>query len=151
MKHISYEEWMKYVKNELTDTVREVYDDHLYSCDQCLEPYLQAVDEYESELPVLSNEDEFTDLIMAQVKKAAKHEPEVSTPFYQKTFFHYAIAAAMTILFMSSGVFQSITKYVYTVQSSEITESTPSVTEEFVNKTLAWMDTIEIKNQEANN
>lgn len=151
MNHISYEQWMSYVKNELTDTVREVYDDHLYSCDLCLEQYLQAVEEYESELPAISNEAEFTDMIMAQVKQTKKQESESPTPFYQKTIFHYAVATAMTILFMSSGVFQSITKYVYTVQSSEITESTPSVTEEFVNKTFAWMDSIEINNREANN
>lgn len=147
MNHVSYEQWQLYVKNELNDDVREGYDEHLYSCDQCLEVYLMAVTEFESELPVLSNADEFTNMIMAEVSNEKK-KYEVTSPFYQKTIFHYGIAAAMTILFMTSGVFQSITKYVDNVQSPNIEESTPSVTEELVNKTFAWMDNI--KNEEAN-
>lgn len=149
MNHFSYEQWIQYVKNELEEQVREVYDDHLYSCDQCLEIYLQVVEEHESELPVINDVDSFTNSIMAKVSETKVKQEETRTPFYQKTMFHYGIAAAMTILFMTSGVFQTITKYVDNVQSSGIEEGTPSVTEELVNKTFAWMD--DLKNEEANN
>lgn len=150
MNHVSYEEWAKYVKNELEDDVREVYDDHLYSCDQCLELYLEAVTVLESELPTLSNPDSFSDLVMAEVSKTKKKWSKKPAPFYQKTSFHYILAAAMTILFMTSGVFQSITKYVDAVQTPQIEESTPSMTEGLMNKTFAWMDTFNINNREAN-
>jgi predicted anti-sigma-YlaC factor YlaD len=150
MNHISYEQWMQYVKNELESQVREVYDDHLYNCDQCLELYLQAVSEHESELPVLSSTDTFTNSIMEQVSETKKPLTKKNGPFYQNTLFHYAIATAMTILFMTSGVFQSITQYVDTVKGPSIEERTPSVTEELMNKTFAWMDTFDINNKEAN-
>lgn len=150
MNHVSYEEWVKYVNNEINDNVREVYDDHLYSCDQCLELYLQAVTELESSLPVLSNADDFTDLVMADVSQVKKKLPEKQAPFYQRTSFHYIVAAAMTLLFMTSGVFQSITKYAGAVETPSIDESPPSMTEEIMNKTFAWIDTFEIKNREAN-
>lgn len=146
MNHVTYEQWMLYVKNELDEQVREGYDDHLYSCDECLELYLQAVDEVESQLPLLTNANDFTNSIMAQVEKTKKTNTKVA--FYQKTAFHYGIAAAMTILFMSSGVFQSITKYVDAVQEPTIEERKPSVTEGLVNKTFAFMDNM--KNREAN-
>ncbi|MGG0717929.1 hypothetical protein ABE096_10125 [Robertmurraya massiliosenegalensis] len=149
MNHISYDEWKLYVKNELNEVDRERYDDHLYTCDQCLELYLEAVNEVETELPVLSNEDDFTNLIMAQVSESKENVPEAKGPFYQKTLFHYALAVAMTLLFTMSGVFQSITSYVDAVEGPELKESTPSVTEELVNKTFAWMD--HMKNKGADN
>lgn len=145
MNHFSYEQWTQYVKNEVDEKVRTRFDDHLYSCDQCLEVYLQVVANESDELPILVNEDEFTNIVMSKVaNKTTK-----AIPFYQKTVFHYAIAVAMTILLMSSGVFQSITKYVDNVQSPSLQQVTPSVTEEFVNKAFAWMDTFDIKNKEA--
>lgn len=147
MNHYSYEQWTAYVKNELEEQVREVYEDHLYSCDQCLEIYLQAVEVFESELPVITDADSFTNSIMAQVSETKEKERETKLPFYQKTFFHYTLAAVMTILFMTSGVFQSITNYVDNVQRPYLEERSPSVTEGLVNKTFAWMDTI--KNEEA--
>ena len=65
---------------------REELEGHLYSCDQCLEHYLQALSENESSLPVLTNESGFTDLVMAEVSKqksvneksAAVKQPEKS-------------------------------------------------------------------------
>jgi predicted anti-sigma-YlaC factor YlaD len=139
------------VNNEIDEKVREMYEDHLYSCDQCLELYLQAVAEFEDNLPVLSNEADFTDIVMSKV--TIKHDSikkEKAAPFYQKTIFHYVIAAAMTILLMTTGVFQSITHYVETVQSPHVQEKSPSLTEGIMNKTFAWMDSIEKKNKEAN-
>ena len=77
MMHYSFEEWMKYVENELAEDVREIYEDHLYSCDQCLDLYLQAVAEEESKLPAMTNEANFTDFVMAQVS-------EIKLPVVQK-------------------------------------------------------------------
>lgn len=148
MKHPVFEEWLKYVKNEISDDVRQAYDDHLYSCDECLQSYLQAISELENELPVLSNADTFTDSIMAEIT-TSKPNTKNKVPFYQKTVFHYTIAAAITILFMTSGVFQSITNVVGSVQTPNIEEEPPSITEELLNKTFAWMDSFEMKNREA--
>ena len=58
MKHFSYDEWLNYVKDEINDKAREELESHLYSCDQCLEHYLQALSVNESSLPILSNESE---------------------------------------------------------------------------------------------
>ena len=156
MKHYSEQEWMKYVENELDKDVREVYENHLYSCDQCLDIYLQAVAEVETELPVITNEADFTDLVMAQISESkvpkiqdVKEIRKTSKRFYQAAIFHYSIAAAMTILLMSTGVFQSITKYTENVQNPSFQEKRTSMTEGIVDKTFAWMDSLESKNKEA--
>ncbi len=154
MKHYSYEEWMTYVKNEVDKAERESFEDHLYSCDQCLDCYLQAVAEVENELPVIENEADFTNVVMAQI--AESKQPKIptikekrKTPFYQTAIFHYSIAAAMTILLMTTGVFQSITKYTESVQTPNFHEKETSVTEGIVDKTFAWMDSLEKKSKEA--
>lgn len=53
MEHFSLEEWRKYAKNELSEPERELYENHLYICDQCLEVYLEAMDEEEDSLPAM--------------------------------------------------------------------------------------------------
>ena len=154
MTHYSYEEWMKYVKNELVQEVQEIVENHLYSCDQCLDLYLQAVTEVESELPFISNDTHFTDVVMAQVLeiqlptiKSVKENRNGKKRFYQLAVFHYTIAAAMTILLMTTGVFQSLTQYAENVQSPSFQKKETSMTAGVVAKTFAWMDSLEEKNK----
>jgi anti-sigma factor RsiW len=133
---------------------REEVEDHLYSCDTCLSLYYAAIEGQEDQLPTLSNDEEFTELIMSQVA-GWKSDGEMSQqkqsgerkPLYQSAIFHYAVAAAMTLLLMTTGVFQSVLQYVDTVQNPK--ETRPSFTEEMMNHTFSWMNSIEQKNKEA--
>ncbi|WP_066071360.1 anti-sigma factor family protein [Neobacillus soli] len=170
MKHYSYDEWLQYVKNEINEKTREEIESHLYTCDQCLEDYLQAVSANESSLPTLSNVSNFTDLVMAEVTKQkdvvsntisnlntvskvpsvpdTKRDERKSNqkkPFYQQAAFHYLLAAAATILLMFTGAFQSLATYANSVESQQVQEKKPSVTEGVINKTFAWMDSLEKK------
>lgn len=155
MRHYSIEEWMNYVKNEFDQDVREEYENHLYTCDQCLDVYLEAVTAAESELPEMMNDIDFTNSIMAQI--AESYPPSVnvvkkrkeSRPFYQTAIFHYTVAAGMTILLMTTGVFQSITQYTVSVQTPSFQEKRTSVTEGIVDKTFAWMDSLDKDSKEA--
>ena len=110
MKHFSYDEWLIYVKDETNEKTREEFESHLYTCDQCLGLYLQAVSVHESSLPILSNESSFTDLVMTDIskQKAGNKKPEVQKPtvkakkpFYQQAAFHYLLAAAATLLLIT--------------------------------------------------
>ncbi len=153
MKHFSYDEWLRYVKDEFSGKTREELESHLYTCDECLEHYLQALSVHESSLPVLTNGSEFTDLVMAgvskqsEMSKAATKQPEKSIkPFYQQAAFHYLIAAAATLLLTFSGVFQSLATYSSAVDdSAHSKDKKPSVTEGVIDKTFAWMDSLEKK------
>lgn len=155
MKHFSYDEWLSYVKDEVNGKNREELESHLYTCDQCLENYLLAVSEHESSLPVLSNEISFTDLVMAEVSKQKEfsQKPAVlkqlvkkKKPFYQQSAFHYLIAAAATLLLTFSGVFQSLATYASAIEAPQhIKEKKPTVTEGVIDKTFAWMDSLEKK------
>jgi hypothetical protein len=151
MKHFSYDEWLNYIKNDITENIREEFENHLYTCDQCLELYLQAIAEHESSLPTLPNESIFTELVMSEVSKQHSKESAVEQKetkkslFYQHAAFHYFLAAAATLLLMFSGVFQSLATYASAVEAPTIQEKKPSVTEGVIDKTFAWMDSLEKK------
>ncbi|MEH7334094.1 hypothetical protein V7161_15725 [Neobacillus drentensis] len=152
MKHYSYDEWLQYVKEEISEQERENYERHLYTCDQCLDAYLQAVTANESSLPILSNEGNFTDLVMVEVSKQKQESAAPNPnkkPIYQQAIFHYLLAAAATILLMLTGAFQSLATYANSIESPQkVQEKKPSVTEGVIDKTFAWMDSLE--NKEAN-
>ncbi|MFJ5717363.1 hypothetical protein [Neobacillus sp. NPDC093127] len=156
MKHYCYEEWVQYVKNEMNDQKREQLENHLYTCDQCLEQYIQAMAANETSLPILSNESSFTDMVMSEVSKQKEAVPDTipgvrkptnrKKPFYQQAAFHYLLAAAATLLLTFSGAFQSLASYAKSIESpTQVQEKKPSVTEGVINKTFAWMDSLEKK------
>ncbi|WP_026564683.1 anti-sigma factor family protein [Bacillus sp. UNC41MFS5] len=155
MKHYSFEEWLQYVNDEVNEKTKEELENHLYMCDQCLTQYLQAVEAGEPSLPILSDSSDFTDLVMAKVSKQKTVVPdtEIDTeiskmkkkPFYQQAVFHYLLAAAATLLLTFSGVFQSLAAYASSFEKPQIQEKKPSVTEGVINKTFAWIDSLEKK------
>ncbi|MFL6563088.1 MAG: hypothetical protein ACJ8MO_44205, partial [Bacillus sp. (in: firmicutes)] len=127
MKHYTYDEWLQYVKDGINEKTKEELEDHLYTCDQCLNDYLMAMEANESSLPILSDVSSFTELVMAEVSKQKTAVPDTdrnlitmliapSVPdtkvkkkrLYQHAVFHYLLAAAATILLTFSGVFQSL-------------------------------------------
>lgn len=145
MSHINEEEWTLYVNNGLSDHIREEYENHLYDCDHCLQLYLKALANHENQLPVIENEEAFTEKIMTKVRKK---QPK-PVPYYKKAAFHYIVAAAATIFLTLTGVFQSISSFVDTVQNPVVMQKKePSFTEGMMNRTFAWVDSIEEKNKE---
>lgn len=157
MKHFTYDEWLQYVRNEINENIRDEFERHLYTCDQCLDYYLQAVEENESSLPILSSEGRFTDLVLGEVTKAkqlkvaaskkSKAQPKTNAkkPFYQQAVFHYLLAAVATLMLTFTGAFHSLAVFAGTVETPHFQEKRPSVTEGVINKTFTWMDSLEKK------
>ncbi|PLR75667.1 hypothetical protein CU633_19750 [Bacillus sp. V3-13] len=155
MNHFSIEDWKKYLKNEISDDARGTYENHLYSCDQCLEVYMLALAEEEAALPAIEKETDFINMVMnsiAVVKQESQQEkqPKRSTRYYQTAAFHFVLAAAMTLLLMGTGVFQSVTGYTDTIENRNLQEKQPSITEGIMDRTFTWLDSFNMKNKEAN-
>jgi anti-sigma factor RsiW len=154
MKHYTYDEWLQYVRDEIHSENRDELENHLYTCDTCLEHYLQAIAVNESSLPTLSNDSSFTDAVMAGVTKEKVRVPDKqkdvhksadTKPFYQQAAFHYLLAAAATLLLTFTGAFQSLATYAGAFETKQIQQKRPSMTEGVMNKTFAWMDSLEKK------
>lgn len=172
MKHYSKEEWKKYVLNELNEHERELYESHLYTCDQCMDLYVQIVTEHEEALPDLLHEKTFTNAVMDEIMKSTaeqydqledkphsliaedttKDQYQVSKKkkkrYDQSSAFHYLLAAGMTVILMVSGAFHSVIEIAETVQSSQFQKEKTSVTEDLMDKTFSWMDSIDEKMKE---
>ncbi|EOR21515.1 hypothetical protein KGR20_09795 [Cytobacillus oceanisediminis] len=149
--HYSKDDWMKYVNDELNEKERAFLENHLYTCDQCLELYIDAVDMQEEILPSISDEAAFMNDIMQKISfenmEIEKIE-ERKRPFYQSSIFHYAIAASLTLILMSAGFFQSIIKHTETIQKAEVSLKEEPKSGGLVDKTFAWMDSFDSSKKE---
>ncbi|WP_280771657.1 anti-sigma factor family protein [Salipaludibacillus daqingensis] len=141
MNHQTKEDWIDYVNDELPEETRAVYEEHLYSCEKCMETYLHVIEESSHLLPDVENEQSFVEGVMTRIEKEPTHFKTTKTGkpkrvFYKQTAFHYVLAASLTVLLMSSGVFQSIRTYVDEVQKVTISEESPSITEQIMSLTF---------------
>ena len=153
--HISLEKWLEYVKGNLNEQTRVLYEEHLYNCDQCLELYLTAIEMEEKHLPYIQNEDHFTNMIMEKVKIEHEDEEPIEQnvdhtaltskqKFYQSAIFHYVVAAAMTFLFMSTGVFSQVIHYVNALEE----KNERSIVEVIMNQSFSLLNTLDKDNKE---
>ena len=148
MIHFKQIDWKKYIDNKLSDDQREKMEDHLYSCDQCLEFYMELISGDSACMPLVSDEN-FTERIMSEISFEHVIPPQSKKKaLYQHPVFHYAIAASITFILMTSGFFQNITGIVSTVEAASITESEDAVSSSLMNKVLSLIEIIEPKQKE---
>ncbi|THE12181.1 hypothetical protein E1I69_11715 [Bacillus timonensis] len=144
MRHFSNEEWLLYIKDQLEEPKREELENHLFSCDQCVEVYTELVESHAEEIPYLDN-DSFTDGV---IQKLPLTKERLGKSFLQSPIFHYGIAAVVTLTLMSTGVFQSMTGIIGTVEASSFSEQKQSVSNQLMEKTLSLFDIIETNHEE---
>lgn len=140
MNHIPYEKWYYYVRDELDEEVREQYDAHLYGCDQCLAVYLSAIEAVDRQMPMMTKESSFTDEVMHKVSNRKGMEQPVTTK-KPNMAFHYIIAAAMTLILMSSGIFTQLVNMATDYESLHKSES--SIVWELMDKSISIIDKVE--------
>ncbi len=145
MRHFSNEEWMSYINDRVSKTTCEELEDHLLSCDQCLAVYMEMIDRQAEELPVI-NTSGFADAIIAELPQRKVRKKVL----YQRTLFHYAVAAVITLTLMSAGFFQSITGVVTSVEAASLSKPEKSVSNSLMEKTLALFEVFDIKQKEVN-
>jgi anti-sigma factor RsiW len=155
MRHYSSEEWLAYVEGKLSAENQREYEDHLYNCDVCLQLYTACMVSLElgsvTSSSISSDLNEaFTEQIMTRIKSEKQLLPKLSTPLrktalYRKPVFQYALAAAITLILMTTGVFHGITGGIG--QQSLTTKQTvyASYTDQLMDKTVAMLDSIQLK------
>jgi len=125
MKHYTLAQWELYSGGLLSNEERSAYETHLSTCDPCLELYMQSLERAADSYPALNNETALAEAVMERIHQT---EPAVTSPpfipsqsarpgkvrktpaFTRHPLFHYTVAAAITVILMSSGAFQSLTE-----------------------------------------
>ncbi|OCA82998.1 hypothetical protein A8F94_17785 [Bacillus sp. FJAT-27225] len=152
MKHYELADWQLYTSGKVSRSYEAEMEDHLYSCSQCLNLYMQAIELAEGNLPIVEDS-RFTEKVMNQLGneqgfyKSKNGNSKANQYSYKKQLVHYILAAVATLVLTFSGVFQSITGLAGTTGSIKPQTNKPSYTEEFIAKTFAWKDSLE-KNKE---
>lgn len=169
MNHPGQSLWEKYVEGSLEESVREQCEEHLAACEQCLGLYMNVL-EQQQELPQLTDETVFLEAVMERYDAARwdqedgrlvmPDEPEhklkgsgaergIERPPRRKglhPIVHYAVAAIITAVLMSAGVFDSLTERMgqLEMQHSEGAEARP-VSERLLDKTSEMIDSLHAK------
>ncbi len=144
MRHITNEQWLAYVKDELDEKVRIDYEGHLYGCDQCLALYIEAVEMVEQQASIITT-DEIIQSVNTSV--AMKQPKDIKEPsFYKKALFHYMVAAAMTLVLMSSGIFSQLIDVVSDIESEDANRS--SVTSKIMDSSTSIIEQVQVKEGE---
>ncbi|TKD72165.1 hypothetical protein [Pseudalkalibacillus hwajinpoensis] len=139
MNHYTLEEWMRYARDELDVEEQTEYENHLDHCEHCLTLYMNAIECIEEELPEIENPSLYTDELMKQIPFEPVEAIPVKKKWYENRAFHYVLAAAMTFLLMTTGVFSQLT----TVPKEFEQNQRSSFTEDVLNKTTSLIDRVE--------
>ncbi|MBP1153229.1 MULTISPECIES: zf-HC2 domain-containing protein [unclassified Paenibacillus] len=160
MNHRRTETWLQYVRDELTSAERATCEAHLDSCDACFELCMQCLEQAGDLLPELENQEAFSEAVMIRLEqelpptRLVDMVPEQSKrklriPWIQHPFFHYAVAAAITLILMNTGVFQTLTQQIerFDTAAGKKVEAEAvlhgSVSEKLMNKTIGMLDSIQ--------
>lgn len=153
LKHVTIEQCRHYILGQLSDHDQQTFEDHIYTCDQCLSMYMTTIEQHSMTLPHISDEAQFTDDTMDLLLEEtlpSKVMSITSKPrtkrWYENTIAYYTIAAGITIFLMSTGVFDSL------MQLTNITktERQTSLSDTLMNKTVSMIDVIEKNNKGGN-
>lgn len=161
MSHIPVEQWQRYVDDHMTPEEREQCDSHLNVCDLCLALYMQCLEQAEARLPQPENEAVLADAAMKRfdeyalnklnttltVLPAACSKPRL--PLIQHPFFHYAVAAVITLILMGSGVFHTITQQIAYIEPAGKAEEPldASFSKKLMDQTIGMLDSIQPKRE----
>ena len=151
MTHYTIQEWKAYIQGDELD--RALMDTHLLECEHCSEIYLVAVEELHEDLPQLMNIEAFCHEVIRKIELLPKKNTHINKhttnkKWYTNTFFHYTVAASLTIVLMGSGIFDQMFDRVSQISHSTEQAQKTTVSEQLTNKAGQWLDAIPTKKKE---
>jgi anti-sigma factor RsiW len=136
--HTTRENMSAYIRNQLPDAGRAAFEEHLYGCQACLETYMEQLGEDQDVLPYLQDAESLTSRIMEQVVPRKR--------WFQSSFFHYGIAAAIMLVLTASGLFQGLS-WEPEERNTASEERAVSYSERIMNQTITVIGQIKEKRE----
>lgn len=136
LTHLHEKQLEAYVLDHASEREQELIEHHLFNCDDCMEKYMKAIESWETEVEM---SEDFTDATLQQINKqtafwSASEKKQLSNK--KRTLIHYVIAAGLTLVLMTTGLFQELLEV---LDDSNINKG-PSITENMMNRTGGWLD-----------
>lgn len=154
MKHYSIREWKDYVNGNTCGLENALMEQHLSNCSECLERYLNALEESDH---LYHAPDNITDRIMAAVDLAesCRHNYKVGRNNVNrgkiKTISRFAVAASIALLLWHFGIFGRLSMSVLKVDELFLTSREPEMVladgfgDRMINQLNNFFDTISYK------
>lgn len=109
MNHFIESEWRAYKHHLIDKTESEMMENHLIDCDQCLNLFLSLTDELDAARANTVIPVDFSHNTMAFIHRSQIQPHNVSSrDKIKRLFSYYVAAAAVTLILMSSGFFDSM-------------------------------------------
>ncbi|MBZ4652883.1 MAG: hypothetical protein JG781_221 [Peptococcaceae bacterium] len=111
MKHYTQAEWLLFRQGLLAKEKVYIMEEHLAQCDQCLAHFLSLISEEEVKEADEFLSPDFSDKVINTVKgekTIIRKSPHKLKEKQKNMFAYYVAAAAITLIFMSTGFFQSL-------------------------------------------
>lgn len=137
MKHYDYIEWLFYKNGMLSQEKSEEMEQHLYSCDTCMEIFLSLIDEKEEKSAGKIISDDFTSKAIRDISKVEqrKSKSKQTKRAFNYQFGYYAAVASVTIILTLGGFYVDLVDAVPKISASiEITENNSNGITDFSNK-----------------
>lgn len=136
------EEWAAYIRGEFAPEHTDWMESLLLEDEEAFSHYIQAMEMEAHGLPLLTDPDGFVEQVMQQVEipeTTAKPSElkDKGRRWYEHRLFHYAIAACLTLIFLSAGWFDKLTPV---QQQVDAHVSKGSYSDELVKVTTGWLD-----------
>ena len=145
MSHFSTKDWEDFIANNLPESQQLMMEEHLYACENCLADYLHVNEQVHiidvPETPEYRIEDLLNEMEVV-IENEKRHKKTAFKPIWQ-----YVIAASLTIILMSSGMFHHVTG-IWKEAESGLTKTPVSLTDSLMDKTLSLLDHLHQTNKE---
>lgn len=102
MDHYDHDKWVLFRNNRIEASERRLMEDHLAGCERCLRCYLAAGGEDETALAEVLLPPDFNIALKAKIRA---EKQQANQKRRSRSLINYTVAAAITLVLMSSGMF----------------------------------------------
>lgn len=140
------QQWTDYIEGRISGKQAILMEQFLLDEPDAMQDYLEALD-MERNYPALPNSVDFTDSVMKRIESMApdgktRHSRgERNRRWFEHRVFHYAVAACLTLIFLSSGLFDKVAPY----HKFQEGDTSGSFTEKWTEAATSWLDNFKPK------
>lgn len=122
MKHYDYIEWLLYKNKMLPIEKLDEMEQHLFTCDTCMEIFLSLIDEKEIESAGRLITEDFTSNVIKNIPKLkiVKSKVKQKKKIFNYQFGYYVAVASVTIILTLGGFYTDLVDTVPKISESII-------------------------------
>ncbi|MHA0855377.1 hypothetical protein [Paenibacillus sp. CMAA1364] len=132
---------LNYLNENCTQKQELIWETLLIEDEEAMEIHIQLLSSMELRMPKMLDEVQFSDDVMNKIPThlyvLEEHGMKSRQRWFEHSLFHYTVAACITLLFLSTGVFDTLVSGELHVMEKE---QTISYSDQIMNMTVTWLD-----------